>query len=183
MIYDSLDNNGYVQICKNISKFRGKYLKLHACDYLTSEWSFSFALDLPKQKNNIDCEVYTSIYALALANRLQSGAVTSLLTARYYIAMMALEVTREEYSSTRLPLDYTVEINKQRLLDQTSKDVSQELFEKEIIGITSEELWTAIRQKSRIKNESSTQYNSVPPVNKGPVSINIDFHSFEKYVE
>ena len=53
---------------------------------------------------------------------------------------MALEITPEEYKSTRLPLDNTVEINKQRLLDQTSKDISQELFKNEIIGITSEEL-------------------------------------------
>ena len=60
--------------------------------------------------------------------------------------MMALEITPEEYKSTRLPLDNTVEINKQRLLDQTSKDISQELFKNEIIGITSEELWTARRQ-------------------------------------
>ena len=87
------------------------------------------------------------------------------------------------YNSTRLPLDNTVKINKQRLLDQTSKDVSQELFIKEIIENTSEELWTAIRQNSRVKNESSTKYNSVPPVKKGQSSINIDFHSFEKYVE
>ena len=77
-----------------------------------------------KQKNNIDCGVYACIYALALANRLQSVAVTSVLTARYYIAMVALEITPHEYSSTRLPLDNTVQINKQRLLDQTSKDVS-----------------------------------------------------------
>ena len=97
--------------------------------------------------------------------------------------MMALEVTPEKYNSSRLPLDNTVEINKQRLLDQTSKDVSQELFKKEIIGITSEELWNAIRQNSRVKKESSTQYISVPPTNKGQISINIDFHSFEKYVE
>ena len=87
---------------------------------------------------------------------------------------MALEITPEEYNSTRLPLDNTVEIDKQRLLNQTSK---------EIIGITSEELWTAIKQNSKIKNESSTQYNSVPPVNKGRSSINIDFYAFEKYVE
>ena len=59
---------------------------------------------------------------------------------------MALEITPEEYKSTRLPLDNTAEINKQRLLDQTSKDISQELFKNEIIGITSEELWTARRQ-------------------------------------
>ena len=52
--------------------------------------------------------------------------------------MMALEITPEEYKSTRLPLGNTVEINKQRLLDQTSKDISQELFKNEIIGITSE---------------------------------------------
>ena len=97
--------------------------------------------------------------------------------------MMALEITPEEYNSSRLPLDNAVEINKQRLLDQTLKDVSQELFKKEIIGITSEELWTATRQNSRIKKESSTQCNSVPPVNKGQISINIDLHSFEKYVE
>ena len=68
--------------------------------------------------------------------------MTGLPTARYYIAMMTtLEITPEEYNSTRLPL----EITKQRLLDQTSEDVSQELFKKEIIGITSEGLWTAIR--------------------------------------
>ena len=88
VIYDSLDNNGYVQICENISKFLSNYSEIHACDYLTSEWSFSFASDIPKQKNNIDCGVYTCIYALALANHLHSVAVTSLLTARYYIAMM-----------------------------------------------------------------------------------------------
>ena len=80
--------------------------------------------------------------------------------------MMVLEITPEEYNSAIMPLDSTVEINKQRLLDQTSKDVSQELFKKEIIGITPEKLQTAIRQNSRIKNESSTQYNSVPPINK-----------------
>ena len=78
-------------------------------------YSFSFALDLPKQKNNIDCAVYTCIYALVLPNRFQSVAVTSLLAARYYMAMMALEMTPEEYDSTRLPLDNTVEINKQKL--------------------------------------------------------------------
>ena len=82
VIYDSLDNNGYVQICKNISKFLSKYSEIHACDYLTSEWSFLFALDMPKQENNTDCGVYTCIYALALANRPQSVAVTSLPTAR-----------------------------------------------------------------------------------------------------
>ena len=70
--------------------------------------------------------------------------------------MIALEITPEKYNSTRLPLDNTVEINKQILLDQNSKDVSQELFKKEIFGITSEELWTAIRQNSRIKSKSST---------------------------
>ena len=183
VIYDSLDKNGYVQIYENISKFLNNYSKIHACDYLTSEWSFSFASDMLKQENNIDCGVYKCIYALALANRLQSAAVISLLTARYYIVMMALEITPEEYNSSRLPLDNTVEINKQKLLDQTSKDVSQELFKKKIIGITSEELWTAIRQNIRIKKESPTQYNSVPPVNKGQISINIDFHSFEMYVE
>ena len=84
VMYDSLDLNGYLQICKNISKFLSKYSEIHACKYLTSEWSFSFALDIPK--NNIDCGVYTCIYALALTNRLQLVAVTSLLTARYYIA-------------------------------------------------------------------------------------------------
>ena len=104
VIYDSLDNNGHIQICKNISKFQ----EIHACHFSTSEWSFLFALDIPKQKNNIDCGVYTCIYALALANRIQSVAVTSLLTARYYIAMMALEITPEEYNSTRFPLDNTV---------------------------------------------------------------------------
>ena len=41
---------------------------------------------------------YTSTYALAFANRLQSVAVTILLTARCYIAMMALEITPEEYN-------------------------------------------------------------------------------------
>ena len=97
--------------------------------------------------------------------------------------MMALEIIPVEYNSIRLPLNNTVEINKQTLLDQTSKDVSQDLFQKEIIGITSEELWIAIRQNSRRKNESSTQYNSVSPVNKGQISINIDFYRFEKYVE
>ena len=70
--------------------------------------------------------------------------------------MIALEITPEKYNSTRLPLDNTVEINKQILLDQNSKDVSRELFKKEIFGITSEELWTAIRQNSRIKSKSST---------------------------
>ena len=70
--------------------------------------------------------------------------------------MIALEITPEKYNSTRLPLDNTVEINKQILLDQNSKDVSQELFKKEIFGIPSEELWTAIRQNSRIKSKSST---------------------------
>ena len=34
-----------------------------------------------------------------------------------------------------------------------------------------------------MKNESSTQFNSVPPVNKGDISINIDFHSLEKCVQ
>ena len=97
--------------------------------------------------------------------------------------MMSLEITTEEYNSSRLLFDNTVEINKQKLLDQTSKDLSQELFKKEIIGITSEQLWTGVRQNSRIKRESSTQCNSVPPVNKGQISINIDFPSFEKYVE
>ena len=66
---------------------------------------------------------------------------------------MALEITPEEYNSSRLPLDNAAEINRQRLLNQTSKDVWQKLFKKEIIGITSEELWTAIRQNSRIKKE------------------------------
>ena len=127
MIYDSSDNNGYVQICKNISKFLSRYPEIHACDYLASQWSFSFALDIPKQENNIDCGVYTCIYALVLANRLQSVAVTSLLTARYYVAMMALEITPGEYNSTRLPLDKTVEINKQRLLDL--------IFERRFTGI------------------------------------------------
>ena len=37
VIYDSLDNNAYVQICENISKFLSNYSKIHACDYLTSE--------------------------------------------------------------------------------------------------------------------------------------------------
>ena len=37
VIYDSLDNNGYVQICENISKFFSNYSEIHACDYLTSE--------------------------------------------------------------------------------------------------------------------------------------------------
>ena len=73
-------------------------------------------------------------------------------------------------------------ISKQRLLDLTSRDVSQESFEKEIIGITSEELWTARRQNSRLKKESSTQFKSVPLVNKGQISINIDFHSLDKCV-
>ena len=36
MIYDSSNNNGYVQICKNISKFLSKYPEIHACDYLAS---------------------------------------------------------------------------------------------------------------------------------------------------
>ena len=63
------------------------------------------------------------------------ASVASLLTARCYIATMALEITPEEYNSTRLPLDNTVEINKKRLLDQTSEDVSQELCTKEIIWI------------------------------------------------
>ena len=115
VIYNSLDNNGYVQICINISKFLSKYSEIHDCDYSTSVYSFSFALDLPKQKNNIDCVVYTCIYALVLPNRFQSVAVTSLLAARYYIGMVALEITPEEYDSTRLPLDNTVEINKQKL--------------------------------------------------------------------
>ena len=83
-----LDNNGYVQICENISKFLRNYSEIHACDYLTLESPFSFASDIHKQKNNIDYGVYTCIYALALANHLHSVAVTSLLTARYYIAMM-----------------------------------------------------------------------------------------------
>ena len=178
-----LDNNGYAQICENISKILSNYSEIHACDYLTSEWLFSFVSDIPKQENNFDCDVYTCIYALALANRLQSVAVASLLTARYCISMMALEITLKEYNSSRLPLVNAVEINKQRLLDQTSKNVSHELFKKEIIRITSVELWTAIRQNSRIKEESTTQYNSVPLVNKGQISINIDFHSFEKYLE
>ena len=65
--------------------------------------------------------------------------------------MMALEITPEEYNSSKLPLDNAFEINKQWLLDPTSKDVSQKLFKKEIIGITSEELWTPIRQNNRIK--------------------------------
>ena len=81
-----------------------------------------------------------------------------------------------------IALDKTVGINKQRLLDLASKGISQELFKKEIIGITSEELWTARKQNSRVKNESSAQFNSVPPVNKGEISINIDFHSLEKCV-
>ena len=54
--------------------------------------------------------------------------------------MMALEITTEEYNSSRLLFDNTIEINKQKLLDQTSNDLSQELFKKEIIGITSEQL-------------------------------------------
>ena len=70
-----------------------------------------------------------------------------------------------------IALDKTVGINKQRLLDLASKGVSQELFKKEIIGITSEELWTARKQNS-----------SVPPVNKEQISINIDFHSLDKCV-
>ena len=81
-----------------------------------------------------------------------------------------------------MPLDNTVGISQQRLLDLTSRDVSQESFEKEIIGITSEELWTARRQNSRLKKESSTQFKSVPLVNKGQISINIDFHSLDKCV-
>ena len=89
--------------------------------------------------------------------------------------MMTLEITPEEYNSSRLPLDNAVEINKQRLLDQTSKNVSHELFKKEIIRITSVELWTAIRQSSRIKKESPTHYNSFPLVNKGQISVKIDF--------
>ena len=80
VIYDSLDNKGYVEICKNILKFLSNYSEICACDYLTSKWSFSFASDIPKQKNNIDCGVYTCIYAHAPADRLQSVAVTSLLT-------------------------------------------------------------------------------------------------------
>ena len=36
MIYDSSNNNGYVQICKNISKFLSRYPEIHACDYLAS---------------------------------------------------------------------------------------------------------------------------------------------------
>ena len=84
VIYDSLDLNGYLQICKNISKFLSKYSEIHACKYLTSEWSFSFALDIPKII--LIVVFYTCIYALALTNRLQLVAVTSLLTARYYIA-------------------------------------------------------------------------------------------------
>ena len=124
VIYDSLDNNAYVQICETISKFLSNYSKIHACDYLTSQWSLSFVLDIPKQQNNIDCGVYTCIYAIALAKCLQSVAVTSLLTARYYIVMMTFEIAPEEYISSRLPVDNAVEINKQKLLDQTSKDVS-----------------------------------------------------------
>ena len=124
VIYDSLDNNAYVQIWENISKFLSNYSKIHACDYLTWEWSFSVVLDIPKQKNNIDCGVYTCIYATALAKCLQSVAVTSLLTAWYYIVMMTLEITPEEYIPSKLSLDNAVEINKQKLLDQTSKDVS-----------------------------------------------------------
>ena len=85
---------------------------------------------MPKQKNNIDCIIYTYIYVLALANRLQSATVTNLLTARYYIEMMALKITPKENNSTRLPLRNTVEINSQRILDQTSKSVSQELVKK-----------------------------------------------------
>ena len=50
----------------------------------------------------MDCGVYTCIYALALANRLQSVAVTNLLTARYCIAMMVFEITPEEYNSARI---------------------------------------------------------------------------------
>ena len=117
MIYGSLDENSYVQICENISKFLSKNSEIHASDYLTSEWSFLFALDIPKQKNYFDCGAYTCIYALALANRLKSVTVTSLLTARYDIAVMALEITPEEYNFNRLPLDNVVEINKQRRLD------------------------------------------------------------------
>ena len=113
VIYDSLDYNAYIQICENFSKFLSNYSEIHTCDYLTSGWSFSFALDILKQKNNIDCGVYTCIYAPVLAKRLQSVAVTSLLTARYYIAMMALEITPEEYNSSKLPLDNAFEINKQ----------------------------------------------------------------------
>ena len=112
-----INNNGYVQICKNISKFLTKYSEIHACDCLSSNWSFSFALDIPKQKSNIDCGVYTCIYSLSLANRLQSVAARSLLTARHYIAMIALKFALEKCKSTRLALDETVGINKQKLLD------------------------------------------------------------------
>ena len=60
--------------------------------------------------------VHVSMH-LHLQNSIRSVAVTSLLTARYYIAMMVLEITPEEYNSTTLRLYNTVEINKERLLD------------------------------------------------------------------
>ena len=70
--------------------------------------------------------------------------------------MMTFEITLEEYNSGRLLLDNTVEITSQRFFDQPSKGISKDLFKKKIIGMTSEELWNAIRQNSRVKNESSS---------------------------
>ena len=48
--------------------------------------------------------------------------------------MMTLEVTSEKCNSTRLPLGTTVGINKQRLLDLTSKDVHRNYLKKKSSG-------------------------------------------------
>ena len=58
------------KFAKIFHKFLSKYSEIHACDCLSSNWLISFALDIPKQKNNIECGVYTCIYSLSLANRL-----------------------------------------------------------------------------------------------------------------
>ena len=103
---------------------------------------------------------------------------------------MALEITPEEYNSTRLPFDDTLIALCPFPLRLTSKDFYIKLrktFHRNYLRRNHRDhfrrLWTAISQNSRVKNESSTQYNSVPPVNKGQSSINIDIHSFEEYVE
>ena len=62
VVYDSLNNNGHVQICKNISKFLSKFSDIHACTCLISKWSFSFSLDIPKQKKKILIVVFTHVF-------------------------------------------------------------------------------------------------------------------------
>lgn len=77
-----------LKYAKNMQRFLSKYWEIYVCHFPAAEWSFLFPLDIPKQKKNFDCGVYTCI-------SLQSVAVIGLLNARYYITMMALEITPE----------------------------------------------------------------------------------------